>query len=257
MSIHGRVKLTVPVTTSSAVPVLFNSVVVENHPGCISRSVSWLEEMKHLTVNSPQMSHVADGLRSYAQKDKSRYIHLVDGGITDNHGLLAIYEMIEVAGGARQFLDIFEGKTSQYLLVISVNASTSPQYGIESTNKMPTIENTLNAVSDIQLHYNNTATLERLKSSIKRWSAELSTTANPVTSYFVEVNFNSIPQKDRRLFFNKIPTNFSLTMEQVDNLTNAGYELLLNNPEFQRFVVDVNGADKNYQVVYLFMSANV
>jgi len=32
-------------------------------------------------------------------------------------------------------------------------------------------------------------------------------------------------------------------MEQVDNLISAGYELMLNNPEFQRFVVEVNGAD--------------
>ncbi len=89
----------------------------------------------------------------------------------------------------------------------------------------------------------DTFTLELLKSSIKRWSAELSTTENPVTSYFVEVNFNGITQKDRRLFFNRIPTNFSLTIEQVDNLINAGQELLFNNAEFQRFIVDVNDVD--------------
>ena len=108
---------------------------------------------------------------------------------------------------------------------------------------MPTTENTLNAASDIQLHRDNTATLELLKSSIKRWAAELSTTENPVTSYFVEVDFDSILQKNRRLFFNKIPTNFSLTIEQVYHLINAGQELLLNNSEYQRFVVDVNSAD--------------
>ncbi len=231
------------VTASSAVPVLFNPVVVKNHSGCESRAVSWLEDIKHLTTNTSQPSHIADGLRSYAQKDTRQYIHLVDGGITDNLGLLALYEMIEVAGGISQFLDIYGGKPAPYFLLISVNASTSPQYGIESTNEMPTMENVINSVSDVQLHRDNTATLRLLKDSVKRWSAELSTTKKSVTSYFVEVDFNGIPQKHRRLFFNQIPSSFSLTAEQVDDLITAGRELLLNNHEFQRFIGTLNGAD--------------
>lgn len=231
------------VTASSAVPVLFNPVVVKNHSGCETRAVSWLNDTKHLTTNTSQPSHIADSLRSYAQKDTRQYIHLVDGGITDNLGLLALYEMVDVAGGISQFLDIYDGKPAPYFLVISVNASTSPQYGIESTNETPTIENIINSVSDVQLHRDNTATLELLKDSVKRWSAELSTTKKPVTSYFVEVDFNSIAQTDRRLFFNQIPSSFSLTADQVDDLITTGRELLRNNREFQRFTDALNGAN--------------
>ena len=46
-------------------------------------------------------------------------------------------------------------------------------------------------------------------------------------------------QAERRLYFNQIPTNFSLTDEQVDDLIAAGRELLINNTEFQRFIKDL------------------
>jgi len=63
---------------------------------------------------------------------------LVDGGITDNLGLLAIYEMVEVAGGAKQFLDYIGGKPSPHFVVISLNPSTTPVVKMELSNKIPT-----------------------------------------------------------------------------------------------------------------------
>jgi NTE family protein len=192
-------------------------------------------------ASSPQLAHVVEGLSSYALKDQRQYIHLVDGGITDNLGLLAIYEMIEVAGGAKRFLDSLGGVPAPRFIVISVNASTTPQYDIELTNAVPSLENTINLVTDVQVHRSNAATLELMHNSIRRWSAELATPEKPVVPYFVEIDFNSIAQPERRQYFNQIPTSFTLNDEQVDNLMAVGRELLLNNAEFQRFIQDLGG----------------
>jgi NTE family protein len=78
-----------------------------------------------------------------------------------------------------------------------------------------------------------------MHNSIRRWSSELATPEKPVDSYFVEIDFNSIPEAERRLYFNQIPTNFSLTEAQVDDLIAAGRELLVGNTEFQRFIKDL------------------
>jgi NTE family protein len=41
------------------------------------------------------------------------------------------------------------------------------------------------------------------------------------------------------VFFNRIPTSFKLSDEQVDRLIEAGRELLRNNPDFQKFLSDL------------------
>ena len=188
---------------------------------------------------SPQLARVVAGLNSYALKNQRQYIHLVDGGLTDNLGLLAIYEMVEVAGGAKKFLDSLGSAPAPRFIVISVNASTSPNYDIESTNENPSVEDTINLVTDVQIHRSNVATLELMHNSVKRWSAELATPEKPVESYFVEIDFNGIPQSEQRQYFNQIPTSLSLTQQQVDDLVAVGHELLSSNNEFQRFIKDM------------------
>ncbi|MEA3275160.1 MAG: patatin-like phospholipase family protein [Pseudomonadota bacterium] len=98
------------VTASSAVPVLFNPVVVENYPDCKKTKPDWLVAAEKRAAGDPQLAQVVDGLQSYYEKDRRRYAHFVDGGITDNLGLRAIYEVVEVAGGAKAFLRKFDRK---------------------------------------------------------------------------------------------------------------------------------------------------
>ena len=227
------------VAASSAVPVLFHPVVLKNHSGCNASAQTVFEGGRPPASSSPQLSHVVDGLNSYALKDQRQYIHLVDGGITDNLGLLAIYEMVEVAGGAKSFLDSIGAVPAPRIIMISVNASTTPQYDIELTNANPSVEDTINLVTDAQIHRTNAATMELMHNSIRRWSSELATAEQSVDSYFVEIDFNSFPEAQRRLYFNQIPTNYSLTEQQADDLIAAGRELLESNTEFQRFIRDL------------------
>jgi NTE family protein len=101
------------------------------------------------------------------------------------------------------------------------------------------LEDTINLVTDAQLHRTNMATLELLHNSVNRWSAELATPEKPVEPYFVEIDFNRIPQPERRQRINQIPTSYSLNKEQVDELIAVGRELLFSNNEFQRFIRDL------------------
>jgi len=224
------------VAASSAVPVIFHPVVLQNHPGCQASPRSMFAPAADDEIRSPQLAHVVDGLKSYAQKDQRPYIHLVDGGITDNLGLLSIYEMTEAGGGAKKLLQHLGGQPRPYFIVISVNASTTPQYAMEQSHQPPAMEDIVNAVTDIPLHRTNAATLELLQNSIARWSSELASEDAPITPYFVTVDFNQIADPEQRHFFNQIPTNFKLSADQVDQLLMAGRELLKANPEFQKLL---------------------
>lgn len=229
------------VTASSAVPVLFNPVVVENYQNCKKETPGWLLAAKKRAADNPQLTEVVDGLQSYFKKDKRQYAHFVDGGITDNTGLRAIYEVVEVAGGAQSFLKKFGRKPPRRLVIISVNASTDPEPEMDASNKQPSLEEAIGAVTDVQLHRYNAATLELMDTSVKRWARELSTPARPVTPYFIQVGFRDIRQPEQLRFFNQVPTSFSLTDEQVDKLIAAGRELLRSNPDYQRFVAGLGG----------------
>lgn len=230
------------VTASSAVPVLFEPVVVENYQACKKEKPAWLLAAEKRATGDPEMTLAVDGLNSYFKKDRRQYAHFVDGGITDNLGLRAIYEIIEISGGARVFVEKkLERKPPRRLVVISVNASTDPEPQMDVSNKQPSLKETIGAMSDVQLHRYNVATLELMRKSVKRWAKDLSTPGRPATPYFIQVGFRDVQEPEQLRFFNQVPTSFSLSDEQVDKLIAAGRELLRNNPDFRRFLAGLSG----------------
>jgi len=222
------------VTASSAVPVLFAPVVLENHSGCDVASEAYLQKID--TANLPaQVSQVVDGLKTYADKEQRKYIHLVDGGITDNLGLMAIYEMVGVAGGIKSLHQVLSGKPAKNVVLISVNASTHVKHEMELSREEPSLEDTINTMTDVQLHRYNAASVDLMKGALQSWADELSTPEQPITPHFIEISFDSLP-KPQRDYVNAIPTALTLNDEQVDHLIELGQRLLYDNPEFQRFI---------------------
>ena len=227
------------VAASSTVPLLFNPVIVENYPGCETESLQWFVLAEQKNDIGPELAQIIDGLKSFQDKDKRRYVHFVDGGITDNLGLRAIYDLIEVAGGFDGYVKKIVGNPVRRLVFISVNASTDSALEMGLSTEPPGLEETLNAVTDIQLHRYNTATLELFQKSIQRWATELSAPDSPVEAHFFQVNFKDIGEPEKQQYFNSIPTSYTLTDEQVDKLIAAGHQLLRENPDYQRFISDL------------------
>lgn len=229
------------VTASSAVPMLFNPVVLENYSECKGSEPEWLAEAEKIAADNQQLMQVVTGLNSYSKKGR-HYAHFVDGGITDNLGLRAIYEIVEVAGGPKGFMKLVDGRPPRQLAIISVNASTDPNPKMDESKNSPSLEEVVNSVTDTQLHRYNAATLELMSYTVNRWARELSTPNKKVTPYFIQLGFRDFEEPKKRNFFNRIPTSFTLSDEQVDRLIAAGRQLLRDNPDFQRFVADLGGA---------------
>ena len=78
------------VAASSAVPIIFEPVVLQNYSQC-DNSYTSISNVK----NPIYLDSTRDGLVSYSNKDKRPYVHLVDGGISDNLGLLAVYDLVK------------------------------------------------------------------------------------------------------------------------------------------------------------------
>ena len=228
------------VTASSAVPVLFNPVVVENHSDCDrTKAQAWLQKARERVLDKPDLMLTVDGLDSYADHDQRRYIHFVDGGISDNLGLRALYEVIELSGGFMQYAEKMQRTPPRRLVLISVDAATDPRSSMDQSTKQPSIAQSISAVGNVQLLRYSSDTIALIEESLKRWAGEISSPQHPVEPYFVLLDFNGIQDSNQREFLNQIPTSFSLTDEQVDALIAAGGELLRNNVEFRRLMADL------------------
>ena len=229
------------VTASSAVPVLFDPVVVENYAGCTKTLPPWLLAAQQRLPTDPNVRLAVDNDASYRDKVGHRYAHFVDGGITDNLGLRAMLESLEVVGGAQDYLKSLNMPAPRRIAVISVNAAADTRQGIDATRLQPGIEETVNAVTNIQLQRYNTDTLQDMQQGLARWSQVLSTPQRPVQTYFVRLSFQDVADAPLRRFLNEIPTSLALSTEQVDRLIATGRALLRNNDEFRRLVASLEG----------------
>lgn len=224
------------VAASSAVPVLFEPMVLENHAGC---------DVAHLrtpTADSPQLQQVVEGLRGYADKQHRRYVHLADGGLTDNLGLRAFQETIDLAGGLRAFLRKLDREPNGHVVVISVDASGNAAEGLGLDRRAPSILRAVDIMSDVQLHRYNAATLEQMHDSLQRWAQEVSTAERKVQPWLVTVALRDVADAGQRERLSRVPTSFNLTTEQVDELVAAGRALLRDNPDFGRLRQALGGA---------------
>lgn len=224
------------VAASSAVPVLFDPVVVENFNDCGQTPPRWLRRASQRADENPELQLTVMGLNSYFDRDEHRYAHFVDGGITDNLGLRAIFDMAQLSGSAKAHLAALKLEPAPRLVVISVDASTRPEYRIGQHKHSPDLFSTINAMTDIQLHRYNTATITEMRRSLTSWAKEISTDETEVDVYFIRLNFDQLDDLATIAKINQVPTSFNLSDDQVDMVVKAGRQLLRENAEFQRLL---------------------
>jgi NTE family protein len=225
------------VAASSAVPIVFNPVVIENYEGC--NDIQWVSPSAEPAERDEEFSQTVKGLRSYSDKESRKYIHFVDGGITDNMGLRAMTDVMALSGGPSALISKLQRKIPRRVVFLSVNASTEHASDMDKTTKQPSMLAAMNAMSDVQLHRYNASTVDRTKESLDTWTAKMSTLETPVTSYFIQISFEETLQPKLKLFLNKISTSFSLTNEQVDTLIASARSLLRADPQFQKLLPDL------------------
>ena len=232
------------VTASTAVPIMFHPIVVEIYHDCkTAGKPEWLTAAQKRLADDPDMSQVLGGLDTYYNDDSRQYAHFVDGGITDNLGLRAPYEVVAAAGGAANFSSKFMRKAPRHMAIISVDASANPEPEMDRSNKQPGLSETIGAMSNVQLHRYNDATLQLIHNKIGTWAEAMSTPERPVTPHFIRFSFEELEQPEALQYFNDIPTSFKLSEEQVDRLIEADHELLRNDPGYQRLLADLGGGN--------------
>ena len=239
----GTFKVARAVAASSAVPVAFAPITLKNYDTCNNKVPDWLNSSHQYIEDNPRLGALIDAYDSYLDKKKRPYIHLVDGGITDNLGVRSLYDRVELMGGAKN-VSRDTGNVPKYIIVIIVNANTHPENPMDSSIETPSSIQVVNAVTSTQIERYTIESLSLLEEAFTEWAAEISTPGHPVVPYFITIDFESIGNKKQRKFFNNMATSLALPDNEVDKLIEAGHTLLRQSPEFQQLLETIREEDR-------------
>ncbi len=239
----SQFKIARAVAASSAVPIIFPPILLKRHDNCDYKKPLWLSqaEKKSNKDDDDRLKRAVGSLDFYLDKNNPPFATLIDGGVTDNLGLRTITNTVKLSGGAKKVFkrDYKDKQPPKQLVIIVVNASTSSETEIGKTSLLPSIVDTLSVVTDIQLHLYNTETNALLKEELKDWAKKTSTKEHPMKHYFIELDVTGISDPKDRIFFNRVPTSFSIEREQADRLIELARELLRNNVEFKKLLAEL------------------
>ena len=226
------------VAASSAVPVLLTPVALKNYAGsCGFEAPDWMQQALS-GDDSVRMQAEARRLGSYLDADRRRYIHLVDGGITDNLGIRGLVSNVVAGDDVAATIRKLVPRRLRRVVVILVNAETDPDTGWDLSQVAPSLADIVNAVTGTQIRRFNLETIDLVRTSFKEVVRKLSTPQHPVSFHLVEVSFDAIQDDKERRWFNRLPTSFALSDEQVDKLIEAGGRLLRESKEYQALLAE-------------------
>ena len=234
------------VAASASLPGPFTAITLRNYAGqCGYQEEPWMTAAlakRDLTSRSYRFSKQ---LQSYQNWEDKPYIHLVDGGISDNLGVRGYLDVLGTGQHLRNTLTQRGLEKVKRIAFIVVNAETK-----QSTKRWSMLEETPDLVSIQDVSFTaminslNFESMELLRRMVKDWSEERQTGkpgSQPLDLYAIEVSFNALPNAKEQETFLNFPTSFDLSTEQVDRLREVAGRLLFNSPDFHRLVRDLGG----------------
>ena len=253
----SKVRLSRAAATSSAVPVVLSPVTLNNYGGnCNFQYPLWVR-----AVSNPDNRARPAG-RAYQrylemkefQNSKDRpYIHLVNGGVSDNIGVRGVLEFLEEAAASAAFQGQMGFGAIKRIILLVVNSHSSPKTDWDREETPPGMAIQLMQASGVPIDRFSFETVETMKdrAEIMTWRRELlvakarlagATEAQAeksvpkISLQVIDVSFDAIKEPKERTYFMNLPTSFVLPAEDIDRLRDVAGELLRQSADYQTIV---------------------
>jgi NTE family protein len=234
------------VAGSASLPGPFTAITLRNYAGqCGYLEEPWMTAALAKRDLTSRAYRFSKQLQSYQNWEDKPYIHLVDGGISDNLGVRGYLDYLGTSQDLHKTLSQRGLDKVKRVAFIVVNAETK-----QSTKRWSMLEETPDLVSIQDVSFTaminslNFESMELLRRMVKDWSDDRQTAkpgSQPLDLYAIEVTFNALPNVKEQETFLNFPTSFDLSAEQVDRLREVAGRLLFSSPDFHRLVRDLGG----------------
>jgi len=239
------------VAASSNFPVAFAPLTLDVYQEPCGPLPPWIELGMDRERN-PDKRRIADATaaHSYREADR-RFVHLLDGGLSDNLGLRGPLQAVTTTDSPWSILRLANLDQVGQLIVIAANAKTTKPRSWDKRSAPPGIGSvldvTLNGPMDdvsfdsiemVDGHFTQMRQLSRTVDSCNKRMGQYCPSApriaNPIQTDFTfsALAFDDIPDPRLRRCLQELPTSFSLPRETVDLLRAAAGYLLMNSADF-------------------------
>ncbi|HXO40980.1 MAG TPA: patatin-like phospholipase family protein [Thermoanaerobaculia bacterium] len=250
------------VAASSAFPGLLSPLTLRSYAQTCSYKVpDWyanaLEDRDH---NPPRYAE-AQTLVAYMDTRNKQFIHLLDGGISDNIGLRAPIWSLISPDPSWSVLRMHDDGTVKKVVLITVNARPQARADWDLKESAPGLISTLQTSAETPIDHYSFETVELLRNNVDLQLQEEQTFAacneilhkncpsvqfpvpapRPFDIHRIQVSFDALPEAHRR-FFQSLPTNFNLPAQVVDCLRGAGATLLVESLDFNALLDEFDQA---------------
>ncbi len=243
------------VAASSAVPVLLTPITLQNRAGtCAFQLPEWVTAGLARERSSDDY-HEAWRYSTYAEANERPYIHLFDGGGSDNLGVRPIIESLENTSPDFSLLRLQENGRLRRVVIIVVDARTSDLSSIDKNPNPPGVLDVVRAAAGTPFDnfaYESIALLNSLgwqrlnarftgfcmgRTSEQRNGGIIP--PRPVPLQVIHVTFAEVEDPIQRQFLLSVPTSFSLPVATVRRVRDAGAQLLRLNGEFKTLLSEL------------------
>lgn len=244
------------VAASAAFPGLLSPLALHNYPKNDDYvRPAWVdEELKSTDAN--RMRH-RQALEADAYiKSNWPFIHLTDGGISDNLGILPVIQLLGNQYPGDDATSILASGKIKKVVIIIVNAERAAGMDPGAKKEALGLLKVLGVVTStpmgnfsaaelalLRLFAKQATETQRLREKITElYGADALAQDFPelitpnIDYHLVEVDYSHISDETERDYLNNIPTAFRLQREQVDKLRDAASRILDNHPDFQQVI---------------------
>ena len=236
----NQFKLGHAVAASACFPGAFPPIVLKNHqPGADYVLPDWVAAVENHGRVGGALFRATREVRSYSEEERP-YIHLMDGGVADNLGLIpgirAVRGITAPYEGRHQAL----AKRIEKMVFIVVN-SEQKAHAWDTTDTPAGLVKQLLFAGTAPMGNFTEAQLEymQLLMEVSVYRAEKDPSLPKPDYHFIEVSFDYVPDPEKRRLVNETPTSFRLEVEQVDRLRSAARDILDIHPEFAELLNDL------------------
>ena len=244
-----RVPLSVAVASSSAVPVVFSPLSLQNHSENCPQRPQTGPGRRALAGDAARVRLVKGESESMASGQR-RYIHLVDGGVSDNLGMRRLTDYVAKAGGIGAVMAMLGAGQAQdvqvprRIVLISVNSESSDGLPIDQRAEVPGTVDVLNAMVYGGLGRFSKETSLVFSDAVEQWRKELRSdprwAAEALADIFsIEIKLTDLGDSTLRKQVLDIPTAFRISEEARSLLRTAARQSLGRSAEFRRFLDSV------------------
>jgi NTE family protein len=252
------------VAASNGFPGLFSPVTLTNHAAaCGGRQPGWLRHVTDAQRADPlsRIGNEARDAERYLDASRTRYVHLVDGGVADNLALRTTGAEMQTVEQLPPEAMASHLEHIRRVLVISVDGQGSQDTSVAQRRAVGGIFSLFGLIAGAKIDRFNFETLSTVNQQLREFVATIERVrcaqapmidgvpCADVSGAFVHISLAGLPDSPQRAKLMAIRTGLTIRREDVDLLIEAGRSGVLQSAALRDFLA-------NYQPVPAVAAVN-